>query len=396
MRSQKIFSGEANRKFFEYEVVLSMNEKVLELIIKQYEQCRTPEVVAAIQEQDKLSRIMRDKKAEFDKYKDQSVEFLRIGTEKFFEKIPEYKESLFKGETKLDIVGNALDIALNNPNKLEKINSKMKEIEELRKNEELTPLLTQSLYEYMVAFSDFEIKLKEDREKLFSSEYKDKMAAYADEGILLYYLETPDIPLLNSEINGCAILESLCCDDCTGLQILLSPLLQMDNPGISMKRKQEDIFVTIELINSGFYRSAVRNLFALLDSEHKKAANAYEGIIEKKHSYKKGLQRANKIDKLINSLDDLWMETAWDKVNKYYAKVVSTNPVEGVIHRNSIVHGDYDKELIEVDEFSAAKLILLWLNLRLIADYLCNKEEILDNLLLYLPSLILHLKDNPS
>ena len=206
MRFQKIFSGEENRKFFEYEVVLSMNEKVLELIIKQYEQCRTPGVVAAIQEQDKLSRIMRDKKAEFYKYTDQSVEFLRIGTEKFFEKFPEYKESLSKGETKLDIVGNALDIALNNPNKLEEINSKMKEIEELRKNEELTPLLTQSLYEYMVAFSDFEIKLKEDRKKLFSSEYKDKMAAYADEGILLYYLETPDIPLLNSEINGCAIL----------------------------------------------------------------------------------------------------------------------------------------------------------------------------------------------
>ena len=125
-------------------------------------------------------------------------------------------------------------------------------------------------------------------------------------------------------------------------------------------------------------------------------AFAYEGIIEKKQSYKNGLKRSNKIDKLINSLDDSWMETAWDKVNKYYAKVVSTNPVEGVIHRNSIVHGDYDKELIEVDEFSAVKLMLLWLNLRLIADYLCFKEEIFDNILLYLPSMILHLKDNPS
>lgn len=373
-----------------------MNKKVLELMIKQYEQCRTPEVVAAIQEQEKLSQTMRDKKAVFDKYTDQSVEFLRIGTEKFVGKFPEFKELLSKGETKLDVVGNALNLALNNPNKLEEINSKMKEIEELRKNEELTPLLTQSLYEYMVAFSDFEIKLKKDREKLFSSAYKDKMAAYADKGILLYYLETPDLPLLDSEINGCDILESLFCNDCSGLRILLSPFFQMDNPGISMKRKQEDIFVTIELINNGFYRSAVRNLFALLDSEHKKAANAYEGIIEKKQSYKKGLQRANKIDKLINSLDDLWIETAWDKVNKYYAKVVSTSPVESVIHRNSIVHGDYDKELIEVDEFSATKLMLLWLNLRLIADYLCNKEEILDNLLLYLPSFILHLKDDLS
>ena len=259
-----------------------MNEKALELKIKQYEQCKTPEIVAAIQEQEKMSRIMKDKKAMFDKYTDQSVEFLRIGTEKFFEEFPDYKESLSKGETKLSIVVNALNLALNTPNKYEEINSNMKRIEELRKNEDLIHLLTQSLHEYMVAFSNFEIKLKEDRGKLFSSVYKDKMASYADEGILSYYLETPDLPLLDSEINGCGILESLCCDDCTGLRILLSPLLQMDNPGISMKRKQEDIFVAIELINSGFYRSAVRNLFALLDSEHKKAANAYEGIIEKK------------------------------------------------------------------------------------------------------------------
>ncbi len=370
-----------------------MNEKVLKLIVKQYEQCRTPEVVAAIQEQEKLSRIMRDKKAVFDKYTDQSVEFLRIGTEKFFEKFPEYKEYLSKGETKLDITGNVFNIALNVPNKLEKISNKMKEIEELRKNEALMPSLTQSLYEYMVAFSDFETKLKEDREKLFSDEYKDKMATYADEGILLYYLETPDFPLLDSEVNGGDILESFFCDNCAGLRILLSSLFEIENPGISMRRKQEDLFVTIELLNDGFCRSAVRNIFALLDSEHKKAANTYEGIMKHKRAYKNGFQRSCKIEELINNIDDKWIETAWNKLNKYYAKVVSTLPIEGVIHRNTIVHGDYDNELIEVDKVSAVKLVLLWFNLRVIADYLCNKEEIFNNLLQYLPSLIMYLKD---
>lgn len=396
MRSQKIFSGEANRKFFEYEVVLSMNEKVLELIIKQYEQCRTPEVVAAIQEQDKLSRIMRDKKAEFDKYTDQSVEFLRIGTEKFFEKFPEYKEPLSKGETKLDIVGNALNLALNNTNKYEEINSKMKEIEELRKNEDLMPLLAQSLYEYMVAFSDFEIKLKEDREKLFSSEYKDKMAAYADEGLFLYYLETPDLPILDKDIQAKDIIDAFLYSDCDGLNVLFSPLLDMNNPGISMIRKQEDIRATIELIRCGYYRSAVRNLFALLDSEHKKAANTYEGIITKRKQYKKGHQRAQKIDELIDNTDDPWIVVAWNKIDSYYKKVVATDPVKRVIHRNSIVHGDYDSNLIDIDKYSATMLLLLYLNLRIIADYLCNKEEIFEEVLLYLPSIILMLKEKPS
>lgn len=53
----------------------------------------------------------------------------------------------------------------------------------------------------------------------------------------------------------------------------------MDNPGVSMIRKQEDIRATTELINCGHYRSAVRNLFALLDSEQK----IYEGIVAKNY-----------------------------------------------------------------------------------------------------------------
>ncbi len=373
-----------------------MNEKALEFIIKQHEQCKTPEVVAAIQEQEKLSQIMRDKKAVFDKYTDQSVEFLRIGTEKFFEKFPDYKEALSKGETKLDIVGNALNLALNNPIIFEEINSKMREIEELRKNEDLMPLLTQSLYEYMVAFLDFEIKLKEDRGKLFSSEYKDKMASYADEGLFLYYLETPDLPILDKDIQAKDIIDAFLYSDCEGLNELFSSLLDMNNPGISMIRKQEDIRVTIELIKCGYYRIAVRNLFALLDSEHKKAANTYEGIITKRKQYKKGHQRAQKIDELIDHTDDPWIEVAWNKIDSYYKKVVATDPVKRVIHRNSIVHGDYDSNLIDVDKYSATMLLLLYLNLRIIADYLCNKEEIFEEVLLYLPSIILMLKEKPS
>ena len=80
------------------------------------------------------------------------------------------------------------------------------------------------------------------------------------------------------------------------------------------------------------------------------------------------------------------------KINNYYKKVVATVPVDGVIHRNSIVHGDYESDLIEVKDSSAIKLSLLYLNLRLISDYLCNKAEIFEELLLYLPSMILFLK----
>lgn len=70
-------------------------------------------------------------------------------------------------------------------------------------------------------------------------------------------------------------------------------------------------------------------------------------------------------------------------------KVVSTNPFEGVTQRNSIAHGDYNSNLIGVSIYFVGKLLLLYLNLRIIADYLCNKEEIFEEVLLYLLSIIL-------
>ncbi len=369
-----------------------MDDKIFNLIIKQSEQCRTPEILKAIKEQERLSNIVHEKKFEFDKYRDRSISLLQVGTRKLKEKYPDLFKDMPKEDIKLDIVQGALDFAINNSKKYSEILDKMKEISELNENNKIQPLLTKSFYEYIVAFSNLESKFKEDRERLFSSEYKDKMASYADEGLLLYHLESPDLPILDKDIQMKDIIDYFLFEDCMGLRIVFSALLNIDNPGVSMQRKQEDIRITIELINNGYFRSATRNLFSLLDSEHKKAANAYEGIAKRKNLFKNGLQRSQKIDVLIDSIDDPWMETAWKKINNYYKKVVATVPVDGVIHRNSIVHGDYESDLIDVKESSAIKLSLLYLNLRLISDYLCNKAEIFEELLLYLPSIILFLK----
>ena len=67
-----------------------MNENILNLIIKERQQCRTPEILVAIKEQERLSEIMHVKREEFDKYNDQSFVLLQVGTEKFFNTFPEY------------------------------------------------------------------------------------------------------------------------------------------------------------------------------------------------------------------------------------------------------------------------------------------------------------------
>lgn len=44
-----------------------MNEMVLKFIIKQSQQCSTPEILVAIKEQKRLSEILYVKREEFDK-----------------------------------------------------------------------------------------------------------------------------------------------------------------------------------------------------------------------------------------------------------------------------------------------------------------------------------------
>ena len=368
--------------------------RILKALIKQKEKSQTPEMQEAIKEQERLSQIMREKRESFYKLQDQYISLLRTGTEKFLSKYPQYKDDLPSEDIQILIAKKALDVAINNPSRITEMNKHMDEIEELKKSNELNPSIMMAFYEYLVAFTDFENRLKEDRKKLFSNEYMEKMSEYADNGVLLYFLETPDFPLLDPDISANDFLDSLFYGQ--NLEVLFYAFFQVENAGVSMAHKLDDLDVTLLLIRNEHYRSAARNLFALIESEHKKAANSYEGIIKRRRVYKKGLDRAKKIDELVSSLKDEWISVAWKKVDQYYKKVVATIPVDGVVHRNSIVHGDYDNSLIEVDRYAAVKLLLLWLNMRVIADNFCNQEELFDHLLQYLPAIIVYLKNKST
>ena len=366
-----------------------MENRVVEAFIKQKKECQNPEIQDAINEQVRLSIVVKGKRDSFDRLKDQSLEYLRIGMKKLSEKFPQFEEDLPKEDIKMDIAMHALSLAINNPSKFKEIVKNMKEIEELNKNDELDKSLTQAFFEYVRAFSEFEDRLKKDRKNLFSKEYKKRMEELADDGVLLYFLETPDLPLIDSIVTSNDILDSLIEG---GIENLLRAFFEMRMVGPSMRKKQEDLGMVLWLAEKDAYRCAARTLFALIESEHIKASKAYEGIINKKRQYWKSVERAQKIDKLVDSIEDGWLKIAWKKTDQYYTKVWAKKPYEGVIHRNTIVHGDYDNQIMEIDKYSVYKLLLLWLNLRLIADNFYLKAEILENILLYLPSIIIQAK----
>ena len=357
-------------------------------ILKKQDKSITEEIQKEIDEQVKLSEVANKKRNIYYESLDKEIELLNVGCAKFFAKYPELKGTL---STQESLVGASQEIllkAISEPNYHADIVSKMNEIPELKKHGEMVTEHARIAYEYLEAASKLNESIDKSRETLFSIEYKEKMDKLAEEGVFLYFLETPDFPLLGKEYDAQMLIDSFYYNDCVSLKVLLYPLMQMRNDSPSMQRKTEDLYACVELIVGGFYRTAARNLFALLDSEHKNCADAFEGFYQKRKTYRNGLQRANKIKDLIDKFDVKWNKNAWDKIDAYYKKVVSTDKIDGVAHRNTIVHGDYQDNDIDVSKNDCMKLILLWFNMRAIADWLCNTNELYEILIGYLPGAI--------
>lgn len=211
------------------------------------------------------------------------------------------------------------------------------------------------------------------------------MDALADEGVMMYFLETPDFPILNEECDANYILDSFIFGDYMSAKALLESFFNMSQVGASMRRKQEDIESAICNMMSGYQRTAARNWFSLLESEHKKCADAFEGFWEKTRIFKNGFHRSKKIQELLDKAIDVeWESKAWKKIDAYYQKI-SGKPTEGVINRNALIHGDYNSNTMDVSSRDAVKIMLMWVNLRLIADHFCNIEELYENRITMIP-----------
>ncbi len=371
---------------------MNLNDYI-SLIIKQQEYINE-NTKDAILEQNRLHDIAVEKANKRYEIEDKSNALIKKGTEKFLKLYPQYKNLLNDNSPKIERMKQIASDAINQTDLYVEITKKMKNIEEFVENENLLNELSKVTFEYFDALANLNKKINEDRKSFFSKEYLEKMDNLADEGILLYFLETPDFPLLEKEFDMRFLLDSLLFNNGLSLKTLLYAFFSIDSPSSSMKRKQEDLFISVELLLTNYNRSAARNIFALLDSEHKKVAEAFEGFYEKEKIYKNGMQRATKIDSIVQKIDLDWINKAWDKVNCYYKKIVGSTPTKGVIHRNSIVHGDYYESRMDITQHDVLKLILLWLNLRLIADYVCNLEDLYNNIITMLPDILKLLEKN--
>ena len=358
-------------------------EEYFKFIIKQ-EKMLTDEIKEAIKEQTRLSKIAHEMQDKRDDLEERSKNLIVLGFTKLKDKYPDIESKLSQKDTTIESIKWLFNEFINKSDNYLYISQRMKEIPEFQENQKLQDELSIATYIYFNAVYALNKKIDSDRKKFFSKKYMEKMDKYADEGLILYFLETPDIDLLDEELTENFLIDTYLYNDCIGLKIILERYVNIPTPSPIMRRKSEDLVVAINLINDGCYRAAARNIFALLESEHKRCADAFEGYFSKKKAYKNGYERANKIKKLLDKISIEWEQHSWEKINDHYKKVFSSNKIEGVCFRNGIVHGDYLEDAIDTNSREVAKLVLLWLNLRLIADSLSFLEDGYNSVLSYI------------
>lgn len=227
-----------------------------------------------------------------------------------------------------------------------------------------------ALFEYFIALIKLDTAIDESREKLFSQEYKDKLKEYADKGVLLYFLETPDAPILCDEISIDDTLESFSFAEYVSLKTLFYRFVTEDNPSPSMKRKIDDVYSVVNCLESGEYRSAARTVFALLESEHKNCSSAMDNFFTLNKKIRKGIERAELITLILNGIKQHnYFTMVWNTINPIYKGILDSN-AESFIDRNSIIHGDYYSEKMDITEKDVIKLMLLFLNMRMVSDHI--------------------------
>lgn len=355
-------------------------------LLKKQRALLTQEQIAAINKQQQFSAIAFEKQ----KIKDDLEEQYRIlfskGCQKLFEMFPEVHDALPASDTYIGSLQNIFDMVNSHSPLSKEISSKMKMIPELNESIAMNEKVAKAYFDFFIANDELNRQIDSDHKVLFTAEYSEKIRELADDGVFLYFLETPDLPLLDKECTSKYILESFSFADYLSARTLFSSFCNFDNPGEPLKRKLEDAHAALEMMYNGSYRSAARNWFALIEHEHKRCADTLEGYWETKREFKNGKMRSEKIFQIIDNMLSEWDKEAWEKIDTYYKKITE-HPKDNSseLNRNAIIHGDYTSDSLDVTEHDAMRLFLMWVNLRIITDRLAFVEEFLENKVTMLP-----------
>lgn len=356
-------------------------------ILKRQKELTTPEMEESLKKQGMLHKLCEVKQNQFHSLEDKYRVIFSEGVTLLFEQHPELIDELPKEEPRAVQILAIADSLKDEESGCKRITKAMKTIPQLVEAGNMNAEIGKACLEYFFALRELNSRINEDRKRFFSEDYLAKMDELADDGIMMYFLEMPTFPLLDQKCDANQVLDSFVFGDYKSTKELLESFFMMAMPGDSMRRKQEDIESAVCNMMSGYQRTAARNWFSLLESEHKKCAEVLEEFWEKARELKNGNQRSKKIHELFDKAFDVeWEKRAWNKIDAYYQKMVGKE-IEGVVNRNAMIHGDYDNDVMDITDRDVIKVMLMWLNMRLISDHFCYIEEILENRMTLIPYL---------
>lgn len=254
-------------------------------------------------------------------------------------------------------------------------------------NDEIVDLeqkIQNAIFKGYIAILELEENVQTTRNKLFSDQYNQRVDELAWNGIFLYDLDYPIYPLIDEAMTNEDVLDSFVVKNFFAVKDMFGKMLEADESTLSVKlqRKIIDLKCAIIALENGELRSAARNLFALLEGEHKDCASLWDNYFKLSAKVKKGKERSQEISDIIKLMNHERYGKIWNIIDAVY-KSITNNSKDSFINRNAIMHGDYDSDIMDITGYDVIKLFTLYSNLRMISCGLTEYTDMLKNILQY-------------
>lgn len=331
-------------------------------------------------EEYRLYNTLNSKRLEYDKVNDEYYESLhKCNSEIIAKYLQKYLSEDMTEKEKTQVMVSLLKNKESNGYK--ELKEQLNKDKNYVASEEILKRIRPKFFEYLKALTDVETHMAKEY-SLFSEGYKAKLDEYAGKGLFLYCQNTPDLPIDDKDISIDDVYKHILADNCLYLKPMVQTFVNFGVVTEINKREAEDIVASLNLLIEGMYWASLRNLYSLIDHHHKFCSEIFNGYDEAKRKFKHAKDRADYITELFNNAKIAQYEDVWQKLNSAIEEI-NKGTGDRFISRNSIVHGDYEKQDVNPQAKDVVNVFMIYITMRKMIDHMANIEEAVKNFNLY-------------
>lgn len=233
-------------------------------------------------------------------------------------------------------------------------------------------------YEYYKELIKYLNSMDNDYKTLFSESYKKKTFEMAENGLFLFFEQTPDMEdELSDDVkkNIEFVCNYIAMDDFGPLLQMLSMIFTDEDPDDFLRTvKTRELKEAVACLINGCYGSCARTMLALIENEHTNASSINRDFFVDRVT--KGKDRSIKISKQLGDISITYLSECWELMDAFYKEITlnSNKKSTRFINRNEVVHGVYWDAILP-DRNSCIGLVLFYLSFKRISYFL---QEVYD------------------